>query len=276
MEQGVRGDHMGASAATAPRETSARIVIQAHEINHAYEASTGWSTALAHFNLEIPEGEFLCVLGPSGCGKSSFLRMLAGLMFPLEGSLLVHGEKIIGPGLDRAIVFQEAALFPWLTAAQNVGFGLEMAGWKKPQVRERVEHVLDIVGLSAAAGKFPYQLSGGMKHRVAIARAWAMTDAAVLLMDEPFSAIDAINRAGLQEHLVRTWLAEPRTVVYVTHDIEEAIYLADRIAIMTPSPGRVGAEIRIDLPRPRDRNSAAMAALKEEITAKMNEMERRA
>jgi NitT/TauT family transport system ATP-binding protein len=253
----------------------AEAIIKATSLNHAYESSTGWSTALRDFNLEIQHGEFVCVLGPSGCGKSSFLRMLAGLMFPLEGSLLVNGRPITGPGLDRAIVFQEAALFPWLTSAQNVGFGLEMAGWSKAAVRERVADVLKIVGLSEAAGRYPYQLSGGMRHRVAIARAWALRDAAVLLMDEPFSAIDAINRVTLQDHLVQTWLTEPRTVVYVTHDIDEAIFLADRIAIMTPSPGSVGAEIRVELDRPRDRTSQAVVRLKQQITGIMHGMDRR-
>jgi NitT/TauT family transport system ATP-binding protein len=266
-----------ASVATAaPGEPNAPVcsyVISANDINHAYESANGWSTALHSFTLRIKVNEFVCVLGPSGCGKSSFLRMLAGLMFPLEGTLLVNGKPIKGPGLDRAIVFQEAALFPWLTSAQNVGFGLEMAGWSKAAIALRVADVLRIVGLSEAAHRYPYQLSGGMRHRVAIARAWALRDAAVLLMDEPFAAIDAINRVALQNHLVDTWLAEPRTVVYVTHDIEEALFLADRIAIMTPSPGRVGFEMTIDLPRPRDRSSVTMTELKQEITARMHGME---
>jgi NitT/TauT family transport system ATP-binding protein len=199
--------------------------------------------------------------------------MLAGLMFPLEGSLLVNGKPVMGPGLDRAIVFQEAALFPWLTAAKNVGFGLEMAGWPKSAITQRVAEVLHIVGLSDAAHRYPYQLSGGMRHRVAIARAWALRDATVLLMDEPFAAIDAINRVALQDHLIQTWLAEPRTVVYVTHDIEEALFLADRIAIMTPSPGRIGAEIHVDLDRLRDRSCPEMARLKQEITGLMHGMD---
>jgi NitT/TauT family transport system ATP-binding protein len=255
------------------KEPRVDAVIKAISLNHAYETGAGWHTALSGFDIEIQKDEFLCVLGPSGCGKSSFLRMLAGLMFPLEGSLLVNGKPITGPGLDRAIVFQEAALFPWLTSAQNVGFGLEMANWPKAAVRTRVADVLKIVGLSDAANRYPYQLSGGMRHRVAIARAWALKDAAVLLMDEPFSAIDAINRVTLQDHLVQTWLAEPRTVVYVTHDIDEAVFLADRIAIMTPSPGRVGADIRVEIGRPRDRTSGAVADLKHRITGLMHEMD---
>jgi NitT/TauT family transport system ATP-binding protein len=244
-------------------------VIKATALNHAYQSAAGWTVALQDLDLEINRDDFFCVLGPSGCGKSSFLRMLAGLMFPLEGSLLVNGKPITGPGPDRAVVFQEAALFPWLTAARNVAFGLEMAAWPKAAVARRVAHVLDIVGLSDAADRYPHQLSGGMRHRVAIARAWAIENASVLLMDEPFSAIDAINRTALQNHLVETWIAEPRTVVYVTHDIEEAIFLADRIAILTPSPGRVAAELRIDLERPRDRAGPEMIAMKQRITALM-------
>jgi ABC-type nitrate/sulfonate/bicarbonate transport system ATPase subunit len=264
----VTADVQPTRHAAPPRD----IVIEANALNHAYESQSGWFTALHGLNLEIRKNEFVCVLGPSGCGKSSFLRMLAGLMIPLEGSLLVNGKTISGPGLDRAIVFQEAALFPWLTAGRNVGFGLEMAGWSKSDVRQRVAEVLRIVGLTDAADRYPHQLSGGMRHRVAIARAWALKDAAVLLMDEPFSAIDAINRAALQKHLVETWESEPRTVVYVTHDIEEALILADRIAIMTPSPGRIGAELRVALARPRGITSPEFRDLRSRITELMQTM----
>src|SRR5947209_5741665 len=151
-------------------------------------------------------------------------------MKPMEGEVLLNGKRIEEPGLDRGIVFQEPALFPWLTALRNVAFGLEMGGMGKRAVNERAAQVLRIVGLERAMHLYPFQLSGGMKHRVAVARAWALTDASVLLMDEPFSAIDAINRMALQKYLVDAWLAEPRTVIYVTHDIDEAVYLAVRIA----------------------------------------------
>lgn len=243
-----------------------QAVIEAVDVNHAYEGQNGWVRALQNFNLTIPRNEFLCLLGPSGCGKSSFLRILTGLMKPMDGEVLLNGVQIAGPGLDRGIVFQEPALFPWLTALRNVGFGLEMSGWSKDAVNARAGEVLRIVGLDRAMHLYPYQLSGGMRHRVAVARAWALKDASVLLMDEPFSAIDAINRMTLQKYLVDAWLAEPRTVIYVTHDIDEAVYLADRVAIMTPSPGRIGREIRVDLDRPRDRNSARAAELRQEMT----------
>jgi NitT/TauT family transport system ATP-binding protein len=244
-------------------------VVEAVAVDHFYEGQTGWVHALDRLNLAIPENEFLCILGPSGCGKSTFLKIVAGLIKPTRGKVLLNGAPIRGPGLDRGIVFQEPALFAWRTALKNVEFGLQMRGTPRGKARERAEHVLEIVGLAHVANLYPYQLSGGMKHRVAVARAWALDTAALLLMDEPFSAIDAINRMALQDHLVRIWLEERRTLIYVTHDIDEAVYLADRIVVLRPSPGRIGAEFRIDLQRPRDRNGAALAALKADITARM-------
>ena len=254
-------------ATTAHTVSSAsEFVIKASGVNHAYEGQNGWVQALENFEIEISRNEFLCLLGPSGCGKSSFLRIVTGLMKPLEGEVRLNGKRIEEPGLDRGIVFQEPALFPWLTALRNVAFGLEMSGMEKHALNERAAKVLQIVGLERAMHLYPYQLSGGMKHRVAVARAWALKDASVLLMDEPFSAIDAINRMALQKYLVDAWLAEPRTVIYVTHDIDEAIYLADRIAIMTPPPGRIGQYVNVDLPRPRERNSAEATQLRSELT----------
>jgi NitT/TauT family transport system ATP-binding protein len=263
------------SAASAPRPSPGApgFAIEATGVNHAYEGQDGWVRALEGFEIGIPRNEFLCLLGPSGCGKSSFLRIVTGLMRPLEGTVQLNGKQIDGPGLDRGIVFQEPALFPWLTALRNVAFGLEMSGLKKEAVHERASHVLRIVGLERAMNLYPYQLSGGMRHRVAVARAWALRDASVLLMDEPFSAIDAVNRMALQKYLVDAWLEEPRTVIYVTHDIDEAIYLADRIAIMTPSPGRIAQYVRVDLERPRDRNSVEANRLRAEITEIMHRLE---
>jgi NitT/TauT family transport system ATP-binding protein len=253
------------AVASAPRDP----VIEAVGVNHAYEGNDGWVHALQGFGIEIPRNEFLCILGPSGCGKSTFLRIVTGLMKPLEGVVRLNGRPISGPGLDRGIAFQEPALFPWLTALRNVAFGLEMSGLDRKTTDERAAEVLRIVGLERAMHLYPYQLSGGMRHRVAVARAWALKDAAVLLMDEPFSAIDAINRMELQRYLVDAWLAEPRTVIYVTHDIAEAIYLADRIAVMTPSPGRVAKYVKVDLERPRDRNAPEVMLLTEELTETM-------
>jgi len=247
-------------------------VIAATALEHRYEGQTGWVHALKDFNLEIRANEFLCILGPSGCGKSTFLKIVAGLLLPSGGTILLNGRPITGPGLDRGIVFQEHALFAWLTVLGNVEFGLKMGGAGKQAARARAMQVLEIVGLADHAQLYPYQLSGGMRHRAAVARAWALTGAALLLMDEPFSAVDAINRMTLQDHLVQTWRTEQRTVLYITHDIDEAVFLADRIAIMTPSPGRVGHEIAVALPRPRDRNGPEVAAYKSRITEEMHRL----
>ena len=247
-------------------------MIEAVAVSHAYEGQSGWVHALENFEIAIRRNEFLCILGPSGCGKSSFLRILTGLMKPLKGDVRLNGQTIAGPGLDRGIVFQEPALFPWLTSRRNVAFGLEMAKLPKAEVERRANDALRIVGLEHAADLYPYQLSGGMRHRVAIARAWALPNASVLLMDEPFSAIDAINRMALQKHLIDAWLTEPRTVVYVTHDIDEAVYLADRVAVMCPSPGHVAKFVEIGLPRPRDRNSEETAELRARLTALMHQL----
>ena len=261
------------SAATAPSlSPTSPFVIEAIGVNHAYEGQNGWVRALEGFEITIPRNQFLCLLGPSGCGKSSFLRIVTGLMKPIEGEVRLNGRRIEEPGLDRGIVFQEPALFPWLTARRNVAFGLEMSGMDKQAVNQRATQVLRIVGLERAMDLYPYQLSGGMRHRVAVARAWALQNASVLLMDEPFSAIDAVNRMALQKHLVDAWLEEPRTVIYVTHDIDEAVYLADRIAIMTPSPGHIGQFVTVTMKRPRDRNSAESNALRTELTEIMHRL----
>jgi NitT/TauT family transport system ATP-binding protein len=257
---------------SATPNTTSDIVIEAVGVNHAYEGQDGWVNALENFEIAIPRNQFLCLLGPSGCGKSSFLRIVTGLMKPMEGEVRLSGKRIEKPGLDRGIVFQEPALFPWLTALRNVAFGLEMSGMEKEAVNERAEAVLKIVGLERAKNLYPFQLSGGMRHRAAVARAWALPNASVLLMDEPFSAIDAINRMALQQYLVDAWLAEPRTVIYVTHDIDEAVYLADRIAVMTPSPGRIGQYVTVDMSRPRDRNAARATELRSELTDIMRKL----
>jgi NitT/TauT family transport system ATP-binding protein len=256
---------MGSSMSTA----AIPPVIQAIDVDHLYKGQTSWNHALDHFSLTVPRNELLCILGPSGCGKSTFLRIVAGLTQPTSGEVLLNGRPINGPGLDRGIVFQEPALFAWLTVVRNVEFGLIMSGWKKQVARERALHVLRTVGLAGDADLYPYQLSGGMKHRVAVARAWALTDAALLLMDEPFSAVDAINRMTLQDYLIDTWTEEQRTVVYVTHDIEEAVYLADRIVILKPSPGRLAAELHVDLTRPRDRHGTSFLAIKSQVLQEM-------
>ncbi|MCO5731597.1 ABC transporter ATP-binding protein [Rhizobium sp. SSA_523] len=245
-------------------------VIEARSVDHFYEGQGGWNHALSNLNFSIPRNEFLCIIGPSGCGKSTFLKIVTGLVKPTSGEVLLNGKAIKGPGPDRGIVFQEPALFAWRTVIENVEFGLQMQKVPKAEARARAQTVLDIVGLGHVGNLYPYQLSGGMRHRVAVARAWALPSADLLLMDEPFSAIDAINRMTLQDYLVDTWLKDRRTVIYITHDIDEAVYLADRILLMRPSPGRIGRFFQVDMPRPRDRNGADFAELKGIITEEMH------
>ena len=245
-------------------------IIRAEHVDHYYEGQNGWIHALSDVNLEIPRKEFLCVIGPSGCGKSTFLKIVAGLIKPSSGTVLLNDAPISGPGLDRGIVFQEPALFAWRTVLENVEFGLQMQKIPKAETRKRAQAILEIVGLGHVINLYPYQLSGGMRHRVAVARAWALPNADLLLMDEPFSAIDAINRMTLQDYLIDTWMQEKRTVLYVTHDIDEAVYLADRILLMRPSPGRIGRYFQVDMPRKRDRNSPGFNALKNLITEEMH------
>ncbi len=195
-------------------------------------------TALEDITLDVRSGEFLALVGPSGCGKSTLLDLLGGLTLPTSGRILLDGRPIAGPGRDRGIVFQQYALFPWRTAAQNVEFGLDIAGFKAKQRLDIVRHFLELVGLSGFADRYPHELSGGMKQRVAIARSLAY-DPEVLLMDEPFAALDAQTRETLQGELLRIWRATGKTIVFITHGIDEAIVLGQRVAVMTSRPGRI-------------------------------------
>jgi NitT/TauT family transport system ATP-binding protein len=206
--------------------------------------------AIRGFNLEVADGEFVAIVGPSGCGKSTFLHMLGGFEPVTEGELLVEGRSVAGPGPDRGVVFQEFALFPWRTVAQNVTWGLEVQKRNKAERVEIAERLIAKVGLTAFRDHYPAELSGGMKQRVAIARTLAF-DPRILLMDEPFGALDAQNRELMQEELQTIWNDARKTVVFITHDIEEAIYLADRVIVFSARPGRTKADITIDLPRPR-------------------------
>jgi len=223
--------------------------IIAQDVVKIYDSINGPNIAIDHFNLEAAEGEFVCIVGPSGCGKSTFLRILAGLESFTRGS--VH----IVPGPDSSkplnnVVFQEYAIFPWKTVIDNVAFGLEMRGFSRKDRYTVAEDWLDRVGLRKFANYYPHQISGGMKQRVSIARALA-NDPEVLLMDEPLAALDAQTRTVLQEELLRIWEESRKTVVYITHSIDEAVLLGDRVLLMTAHPGRLKAEFTIDLPRPR-------------------------
>ncbi len=201
-------------------------------------------TALEDITLDVRPGEFLALVGPSGCGKSTLLDLLGGLTAPTSGRILLDGRPIEGPARDRGIVFQQYALFPWRTAAQNVEFGLDIAGLKARQRREIARHYLDLVGLTAFAERYPHELSGGMKQRVAIARSLAY-DPEVLLMDEPFAALDAQTRETLQGELLRIWRATGKTIIFITHGIDEAVVLGQRVAVMTSRPGRIKHVVEI-------------------------------
>jgi NitT/TauT family transport system ATP-binding protein len=201
-------------------------------------------TALDDITLEVLTGEFLALVGPSGCGKSTLLDLLGGLETPTSGRILLDGRPIVGPARDRGIVFQQYALFPWRTAAQNVEFGLDIAGLKSKTRREKALHYLDLVGLSAFANRYPHELSGGMKQRVAIARSLAY-DPEVLLMDEPFAALDAQTRETLQGELLRIWRRTGKTIVFITHGIDEAVVLGQRVAVMTSRPGRIKQVVEV-------------------------------
>jgi NitT/TauT family transport system ATP-binding protein len=195
-------------------------------------------TALEDITLDVRAGEFLALVGPSGCGKSTLLDLLGGLAVPTSGRILLDGRPIVGPARDRGIVFQQYALFPWRTATQNVEFGLDIAGLKSKERRDRARQYLDLVGLAAFADRYPHELSGGMKQRVAIARSLAY-DPEVLLMDEPFAALDAQSRETLQGELLRIWRTTGKTIVFITHGIDEAVVLGQRVAVMTSRPGRI-------------------------------------
>ena len=225
-------------------------------------------TALAPVNLSVAANDFITLLGPSGCGKSTLLRIVAGLDTPTSGRVLLDGIPVTGPGPDRGMVFQSYTLFPWLTVEENIAYGLAERGVPPARRSEVVGHYLDRMGLAGFAHHWPKQLSGGMQQRVAIARALA-NDPAILLLDEPFGALDNQTRALMQEMLLGIWERDRKTVIFVTHDIEEAIFLASRVLVMTARPGRIKQEVAIDLPHPRDyrmKTEPAFTALKARLT----------
>lgn len=220
--------------------------------------------ALEDISLKAEEGEFVCVLGPSGCGKSTLLRMVAGLDRPTSGKILLGGHEISGPGQDRGMVFQEHMLFPWRTAIDNVAYGLEVSGLSSDERREKAMFHLKLVGIEKFADAYPKELSGGMKQRVGIARALA-NDPAVLLMDEPFASVDAQTRQTLQAELLSIWWGKRKTIFFVTHSVEEAVYLADRVFVLSAHPGRIVRELEVELPRPRFRVSPEFNSLRREL-----------
>lgn len=238
------------------------IVIK--DVNKVFMTEGRELVALKGIDLDIPRGQFVCLLGPSGCGKSTLLNAVAGFALPSSGSILADGVPVTAPGPDRGMVFQEYALFPWMTVEQNVGFGLEIKGFGKPEIARRVGELLAMLSLSDFRQRFPKDLSGGMRQRVAIARVLAL-DSPIMLMDEPFGALDALTRRNLQDELLRLWAELKKTIIFVTHSIEEAIYLADRIVVMTYRPGTVKRDILVELPRMRDPAAPAFNDLKREL-----------
>jgi ABC-type nitrate/sulfonate/bicarbonate transport system ATPase subunit len=220
--------------------------------------------ALRDASLRVSKGEFICLIGASGCGKSTLLRLIVGLDTTYDGAILLDGRRIEGPGPDRGIVFQDHRLFPWLTVADNISLGLEAANVPIPEQQRRVAENIALVGLNGFENAYPHQLSGGMAQRAAIARA-LVGEPEILLLDEPLGALDSLTRAYLQEELLRIWRQGGVTMIMVTHDVEEAVYLSDRVVVMEPRPGRISAVLPVDLPRPRDRAAAEFIRLKERI-----------
>ncbi|MFK5689142.1 ABC transporter ATP-binding protein [Ornithinimicrobium sp. LYQ92] len=233
---------------TTPSTTTAKISVQ--DVRKTFQLKNEEFVALEKVSLDIADNEFVTVVGPSGCGKSTLMNILAGLETPTSGHALVNGKEVSGPGPDRGVIFQQYALFPWLTVRKNVEFGLKVAGVPNPERRERVDYFIRMVGLEQFADALPKMLSGGMKQRCAIARAYAV-DPSILLMDEPFGALDALTRVKLQEQLLETWNTEKRTVMFITHDVDEAVFLANRVVVMAARPGRIYDVIDVDIPYPR-------------------------
>ena len=232
--------------------------IQLEGVSKSFRTSRSTVSALEQVDLSIEDGQFVCLLGPSGCGKSTILNLIAGLERPDAGRVLCEGVPVTGPGRDRMVLFQESALFPWLTAQGNVELALKLGGFEKAERKERVKELLALVNLTEFATRRPHELSGGMRQRVALARALAQRSE-LLLMDEPFAALDALTREQLYGDLQRIWEERKKTIVFVTHNVREAACLGDRVVLLSPHPGRVREEFAIDLPRPRDINSVELA-----------------
>ena len=241
--------------------------VQIKDVKKIYEGRNGQTVALNGANLDIYDNEFICVVGPSGCGKSTLLNIIAGLHEATSGEVLVDGVKVEGTGVDRGVVFQQYALFPWLTVKKNVMFGLKLKGMPEAEAEEIAMKYIKMVQLEDFVDSYPKELSGGMKQRVAIARAYAVNPS-LLLMDEPFGALDAQTRTQLQAELIQTWQEEKKTCFFITHDVEEAIILATKVIVMSARPGRIKKIVDIDIPYPRTqetRLSPEFNRLKNEI-----------
>jgi NitT/TauT family transport system ATP-binding protein len=251
-------------------------ILEMKNVGKTYSQNGRSIEALRGANLTVKKGEFICLIGASGCGKSTLLRMAAGFEAATHGDVLMWGMPISGPGPSRGMVFQDYGLFPWLNVRDNIGFGPKSRGRARAEIRDTVDHFIELVGLKQFADVYPHQLSGGMKQRVAIARVLA-NDAEVVLMDEPFGALDAMTRERLQDELLDIWQRTGLTVMFVTHSIEEAIFLADRVVVMSPGPGRIETEMKIELPRPRDVSAPDFNDIRRELSRMLHsDMSRKA
>jgi len=258
------GSVVWTGAAPLPQNGNPAGTIEFRNVDKNFNAGAGKFLALSDFSLSVSAGEFVAIAGASGCGKSTLLRLIAGLDKPDTGAILVDGKTVEGPGLDRGLIFQEHRLMPWLTVEQNIALALQNTPIDAAAKRARIAEHIALVGLAGFERAYPRQLSGGMAQRAAIARG-LVTRPEILLLDEPFGALDALTRLRLQTELQRIWMAERITMVLVTHDVEEAVFLADRVVVMTPRPGRLKATEIIDLPRPRDRVGVDFIAHKASI-----------
>ena len=237
-------------------------------VSKRFAIGDGEVEALGRIDASIERGQFVCLIGASGCGKTTMLRIIAGFEEASTGEVLVDGKQITAPGSDRGMVFQDYALFPWMTVRQNIGFGPRQRRLARSDVDAITDELVRLVGLEHAAGRYPSQLSGGMKQRVAIARVLA-NNANVLLMDEPFGALDALTREQLQRELLQIWGRTRVTVIFVTHSVEEAALLADRVLVMSAGPGRIETDIAIELPRPRDVSSPEFNAVRRDLARRL-------
>ncbi|MDO5845148.1 MAG: ABC transporter ATP-binding protein [Methanocorpusculum sp.] len=249
-----------------------KIWVKIENATKIFSSKKGDTKALDNINLEIHDDEFVCLLGPSGCGKTTLLRMIGGLDVPTSGKVEIDGKIVDRPSPKMTMVFQEYSLYPWRTIAENVGFGLEMMGIEKSEREKIVSDRLKDVGLSEFGNSYPHELSGGMRQRAAVARALA-SDPAVMLMDEPFGALDAQTRNKMQNELLRLWESTKKTILFVTHSVDEAVYMSDKIVILTPRPGKIHKIYEVPLARPRDRTSVEFANIRKSVLKEIEMLE---
>ena len=249
---------------------SDRDGVRISRVNKTYRTSRHEVIALQDVSLTIGRNEFVCIVGPSGCGKTTLLTLVAGFEAPTSGTIEAFGHRVVVPGPDRTMMFQDYALFPWLTVRGNIEYGLRRRGVARAERARIVRHYVDLIELGGFEDKFPKQLSGGMRQRVALARALAV-DPTLLLMDEPFAALDSLTREKMQDELVRVWQSERKAVLFITHNIDEAIKLADRVVVMSARPGRIRDVIELDSPRPRDADSPENVAIVQQVRSTLHQ-----